>query len=58
VAWALRADGYELEMNHSAAKSLGPRYRYAGRPMPLIIVDLRRQGIVIHVTQASLSKLS
>jgi hypothetical protein len=58
VAWALRADGYEPVMNHSAARFLGPRYRYAGRPMPLVIVALRQQGIAIQVTQASLSKLS
>ncbi|HEY3958785.1 MAG TPA: hypothetical protein VGM53_35945 [Streptosporangiaceae bacterium] len=58
VVWALTADGYEPVTNHSAARYLGPRYRYAGRPMPLVIVTLRQQGMAIHVTQASLSKLS
>jgi hypothetical protein len=58
VAWALRADGYEPVMNRSSVRFLGPLYRYAGRPMPLLIVELRRRGIVVLRTEASLAKLS
>lgn len=57
VAWALIADGYAPAVNHRAARYLGPRYRYAGRSMPLLIVGLRPRGVVVTLTEASLARL-
>ena len=53
VAWALRADGYEPAVNHRAARYLGPRYLFTGRPMPHVTVVMRPQGIVVRLTQDS-----
>lgn len=53
VAFALRADGYEPVVNHRAARYLGPRYRYAGAPLPLLIVNLRQRVMVVHLTLAT-----
>ena len=50
LAWALYADGYEPAVNHRAARYLGPRYRYTGRPMPDVTVVMRHQGIVVRRT--------
>ena len=43
VAWALHADGYEPAVDHRAARYLGPRYLFAGRPMPGVTVLIRRR---------------
>jgi len=51
VAWALRADGYEPAVDHRAARYLGSRYLFAGRPMPDVAVDLRHRQIVVRLTQ-------
>jgi hypothetical protein len=56
VAWMLRADGYQLEVDHRAARYLGPRYRYAGRPMLLVTVILRYRGVVVRLGEASLTQ--
>ena len=56
VAWALRAEGYWPAVNHRAARYLGPRYLFAGRPMPDLAVDLRHRGIVIRYTQGGTSE--
>ncbi len=50
VAWALRADGYQPAVNRRAARYLGPRYLFAGRPMPDVTVLMRRRGIVVRVS--------
>ena len=55
VAWALRADGYEPAVDHRAARYLGPRYLFTGRPMPDVTVVLRRRGIVVHFAQGGLA---
>jgi hypothetical protein len=57
VAWALRADGYEPAVNHRAARYLGPRYLFTGRPMPDVTVVLRHRGIVIRLTQGGVAEL-
>jgi hypothetical protein len=51
VAWALRADGYLPEVNHRAARYLGPRYLFRGQPVPQVTVVVRRRGVVVHVAQ-------
>ncbi len=51
VAWALHADGYEPAVNHRAARYLGRRYLFTGRPMPHASVILRGRGIVVRVTR-------
>lgn len=56
VAWALRAKGYTPAVNHRTARYLGPRYLFAGRPMPDIVVDLRHRGIVIRYTLGGISE--
>ena len=53
VAWVLRAEGYVPMVNHRAVRYMGTRYRYAGRPMPLLIVDLQQRAVVIQRSQAS-----
>ena len=50
VAWALRADGYEPAVDHRAARYLGPRYRFAGRPMPDVTVLIRRRLTIVRLT--------
>ena len=50
VAWALRADGYEPAVDHRAARYLGPRYRFAGRPMPGVTVLIRRRLTIVRLT--------
>jgi hypothetical protein len=50
LAWALHADGYEPAVNHRAARYLGPRYLFTGRPMPGVTVVLRQRGIVVRLT--------
>jgi hypothetical protein len=57
VAWALHADGYQPAVNHRAARYLGPRYLFAGRPMPDVTVLMRRRAIVVRLTQAGPSAL-
>lgn len=52
VAWALHADGYQPAVDHRAARYLGPRYLFAGRPMPDVTVLMRRRAIVVRLTQA------
>jgi hypothetical protein len=51
VAWALHADGYEPAVNHRAARYLGRRYLFTGRPMPHVSVILRGRGIVVRLTR-------
>jgi hypothetical protein len=51
VVWALHADGYEPAVDHRAARYLGPRYLFAGRPMPHVTVVLRHRGVVVRLTQ-------
>ena len=52
LAWALHADGYEPAVDHRAARYLGPRYLFTGRPMPHVTVLLRHRGIVVRLTRA------
>ena len=56
VAWALHADGYEPAVNHRAARYLGPRYLFTGRPMPDVTVVLGHRGIVVRLTQAGVAE--
>ena len=51
VAWALLADGYEPAVDHRAARYLGPRYLFSGRPMPHVTVVMRPGGFVVRLTQ-------
>jgi hypothetical protein len=51
VAWALHAEGYEPAVNHRAARYLGPRYLFAGRPMPRVTVVMRPRGIAVRLTR-------
>ncbi|MGP8001630.1 MAG: hypothetical protein ACLPKI_30545 [Streptosporangiaceae bacterium] len=53
LAWALRAAGYEPAVDHRAARYLGPRYLFAGRPMPHVTVLLRHRAIVVRLTPSS-----
>lgn len=55
VAWALHADGYEPAVNHRAARYLGPRYLFTGRPMPDVTVVMHRQGTVVRLTQGGVA---
>ena len=57
VAWALHADGYQPAVRHRAARYLGPRYLFAGRPMPDVTVLLRRRGIVVRLTHGGAAGL-
>ena len=57
VAWALRADGYEPAVNHRAARYLGPRYLFIGRPRPDVTVVLRHRGIAVRLTQGGVAEL-
>jgi hypothetical protein len=57
VAWALHADGYQPAVDHRAARYLGPRYLYTGRPMLGVIVLLRRHETVVRLTQGSIAAL-
>ena len=50
VAWALHAHGYEPSVNHRAARYLGLRYLFTGRPMPGVTVVVRNQGVVVRLT--------
>jgi hypothetical protein len=50
VAWALHARGYEPSVNHRAARYLGLRYLFTGRPMPGVTVVVRNQGVVVRLT--------
>jgi len=55
VAWALHADGYEPAVTHRAARYLGSRYLFTGRPMPHVTVVLRHRGVVVRLTQAGVA---
>ena len=57
VAWALHADGYQPAVDHRAARYLGPRYLFTGRPMLGVTVLMRRRGIVVRLTQGSITAL-
>ena len=57
VAWVLHADGYEPAVNHRAARYLGPRYLFSGRPMPHVTVLLRHRGIVVRLTHGGVAGL-
>jgi hypothetical protein len=57
VAWALHAAGYEPAVDHRAARYLGPRYLFAGRPMPGVTVLIRRRLILVRVTQGGVTAL-
>ena len=57
LAWALRADGYEPAVNYRAARYLGPRYLFTGRPMPDVTVVLRHRGIAVRLTQGGVAEL-
>jgi hypothetical protein len=57
VAWALHAEGYEPAVDHRAARYLGPRYLFTGRPMLDVTVLVRRQTIVVRVTQGGITAL-
>ena len=57
VAWALHADGYEPAVDHRAARYLGPRYLFTGRPMPDVTVVLRHRGIVVRLAQGGVAEL-
>ncbi len=57
VAWALHADGYEPAVDHRAARYLGPRYLFAGRPMPGVTVLIRRRLVLVRVTQGGVTAL-
>jgi hypothetical protein len=50
VAWALHAAGYEPSVNHRAARYLGPRYLFTGRPMPHVTVVVRNRGVAVRLT--------
>jgi hypothetical protein len=51
VAWALHAGGYEPSVNHRAARYLGSRYLFTGRPMPHVSVVVRHRGVVVRLTR-------
>ena len=57
VAWALRADGYEPAVDRRAARYLGPRYLFAGRPMPGVTVRLGPGVVMVRLTQGSMTAL-
>jgi hypothetical protein len=57
MAWALHADGYQPAVDHRAARYLGPRYLFAGRPMPDVTVLLRRRTIVVRLTLGGITAL-
>ena len=57
VAWALRADGYEPAVGHRAARYLGPRYLFSGRPMPSVTVLVRRRTSVVRLSQGGIAAL-
>ena len=57
VAWALHADGYEPAVNHRAARYLGPRYLFAGRPMPGVTVLIRGRLVLVRLTQGGVTAL-
>jgi hypothetical protein len=49
VAWALHADGYQPAVNRRAARYLGPRYLFRGRPMPHVTVVIRHRDTSVQV---------
>jgi hypothetical protein len=55
VAWALHADGYQPAVDRRAARYLGPRYLYAGRPMLGVIVLMRRQAVVVRLSAGGIT---
>ena len=57
VAWALHADGYQPAVDRRAARYLGPRYLFTGRPMLGVIVLLRRRETIVRLTQGSIAAL-
>jgi hypothetical protein len=57
VAWALHADGYQPAVDHRAARYLGPRYLFAGRPMPGVSVLMRRRVVLVRLTQGGVTAL-
>ena len=50
LAWALRADGYGPAVDRRAARYLGPRYRFAGRPVPDVTVLIQRRLTLVRLT--------
>jgi hypothetical protein len=57
VAWALRADGFAPAVNHRAARYLGPRYLFAGLPMPDLTVVVRNRGLTIRFNQGGTTEV-
>ena len=57
VAWMLHADGYQPAVDHRAARYLGPRYLFAGRPMLGVTVLMRSRGVVVRLTPGSITPL-
>jgi hypothetical protein len=57
VAWALHAGGYEPAVDRQAARYLGPRYLFGGRPMPNVTVLIRRRLTLVRVTQGGVTAL-
>ena len=55
VAWALHADGYEAAVDHRAARYLGPRYLFTGRPMPDVTVLIRRRTTLVRLSQGGIT---
>jgi hypothetical protein len=53
LAWALRAAGYQPEVDHRAARYLGARYLYGGQPLPHVTVVLRHRGVAVGLAQAA-----
>ncbi len=53
LAWALRAAGYQPEVDHRAARYLGARYLYSGQPLPHVTVVLRHRGVAVRLAQAA-----
>ena len=49
LAWALQAAGYQPAVRQRAARFLGPRYLYRGRPMPRVTV-VEQHKIRLHLT--------
>jgi hypothetical protein len=49
LAWALHAVGYSPAVNHRAARYLGPRYLFRGRPMTHVLVVIRHRDTSVQV---------
>ncbi len=57
VAWALHADGYQPVVDRRAARYLGPRYLFTGRPMLDVTVLVRRRAVVVRLVQGGIAAL-